>query len=576
MIWTRDFWKNFFGFEIRPLNQERSEKEQELIPAITPREEDDGSTIIESAGFHINLEGTIKNEGQLISKYREMAMQNECDYAIDDICNEAITRHEAEKIVDIELDHIEILSESMKEKIRTEFQYILKLLNFHNLAYDIFRKWYIDGRLFYHIMINVKKPRQGIKEVRYIDPRKIIKVKEPKETTMAKIPGLNMNIEFKEYFKYNPFGLESTLVQSINIAKNSICHVTSGMVNKNNNMVLSHLHKAIKPLNQLRMLEDAIIIYRLARAPERRIFYIDVGNLPKIKAEQYLKNMMVKHKNKIIYDASTGEMKNDQKYMNMLEDFWLPRREGGRGTEISTLPGGENLSALEDVEYFKQKLYKSLNIPVSRLDHEQQFNLGRASEISRDELKFNKFIHRLRTKFCDLFLTLLGVQLTLKGIMSAKDWKRLQYQIFFNFLEDNHFTELKFLEIFENRINALNNAEPHIGKFFSHIGIKRDVLRMSEEEIKQLDEELDEEKKQGLHGDEDDEFGGGDDDFGGGGNFGNDDDNEEDDDDEKDNDNQDKPPSNGNDNGDEKTPDKKDDDEEDDKKKKKPPWLNKN
>jgi len=424
-----------------------------------------------------------------------MALQPECDSAVQDVVNEAIVVTEDSGPVEIVLDKLDY-PENIKKKIHEEFEAIVKLLDFNNNAYDLFRKWYVDGRLYHHIVIDEKNPRQGIKDLRYIDPRKIRKIKESLKEKDART-GATVFKGMNEYYLYNAGGVNSSnQAQGVKIAKDSISYCHSGLLDERNSMIYSYLHKAIKPLNQLRMLEDAVVIYRLARAPERRVFYIDVGNLPKMKAEQYMRDMMVKHKNKLIYDASTGEVRDDRKFMTMLEDFWLPRREGGRGTEITTLPGGQSLGEMDDVDYFRRKLYKSLNVPITRMDAENQFNLGRASEITRDELKFNKFVMRLRNRFSILFSDLLEIQLALKGVITRGEWKEMKQDIYYDFQEDNHFTELKDTEIMQGRLQILGEVDSFVGKYFSEDWIRKNVLRMTEEEIKdeqkQIDKEADE------------------------------------------------------------------------------------
>ena len=493
-----------FGFTIA---RQQEKKEQEQIPSIVAPTSEDGSIELAPGGAYgtyVDLEGKAKNEGQLVSKYREISTQPECDAAVQDIVNEAIVIDNHEGPVEINLDKVEY-PESLKKKIRSGFEDIIRMLDIQNNGHDIFRKWYVDGRLYYNIVIDEKNPRQGIKDLRYIDPRKIRKIKEPikekdKRTGATLYKGMN------EYYLYSPTGVgaqsATNQAQGIKIAKDSICYVHSGLLSPNNGMVYSHLHKAIKPLNQLRMLEDAVVIYRLARAPERRIFYIDVGNLPKMKAEQYLRDMMAKHKNKLVYDASTGEVRDDRKFMTMLEDFWLPRREGGRGTEITTLPGGQNLGEMEDVDYFRRKLYKSLNVPITRMEAESQFNLGRASEITRDEIKFHKFVERLRVRFSILFDELLEIHLALKGIATRKEWKEMKENIYYNFMEDNHFTELKESEMMTERLRILADVDQYVGKYFSEEWIRKNVLRMSEEDIQNIEKQI---KKEGSDEDMEDD-----------------------------------------------------------------------
>ena len=483
-----------FGFRIgRPDSTNRDDR----VRSFAPPAQDDGALEIASGGSYgtyVDLEGTAKTEGELVTRYREMSLQPECEYAIDDICNEAIINSEKEPTTQIVLDRTK-LPENIKATIREQFDVVVKLLDFENIAYEIFKKWYVDGRLYYHIMIDEKNPRGGIQELRYVDPRKIRKVREPRKQRKDRDTGADLDIGYQEYFLYSPRGLNNAN-QGIKVSPDSICHVTSGIMDQRAKLVLGYLHKAIKPLNQLRMLEDATVIYRLARAPERRIFYIDVGNLPKQKAEQYLRDMMVKHKNKLVYDASTGEVRDDRKFMTMLEDFWLPRREGGRGTEITTLPGGQNLGEMDDVEYFRRRLYKSLNVPVSRLETENQFNLGRSSEITRDEVKFSKLIQRLRSRFSHLFMDILETQLILKGITNRKDWKEIKANITFDYLEDNHFTELKEGELLENRMRLLGEVDQYVGKYFSAEYIRTNILRMSESDVIEIQKQIDREESE--------------------------------------------------------------------------------
>ena len=477
-----------FGFNI---SKQGEEKEQQNVKSFVPPVQDDGAMEVASGGVYgtyVDLEGNSKSEAELVTRYREMAMQPECDNALEDIVNEAIVINNQSPL-NIVLDDIDE-GKGLKDRIREEFYNVLKLLDFNNLAYDIFRQWYIDGRLYYHIMIDEKKPRDGIKELRKIDPRKIKKIRE-KVSELDKRTNMKIEKGYQEYYIYHPKGITSQSNQTaIKISKDSICHITSGMIDPANKMVLGYLHKAIKPLNQLRTLEDATVIYRLSRAPERRIFYIDVGNLPKMKAEQYLADMMAKHKNKLVYDASSGEIRDDRKFMTMMEDFWLPRREGGRGTEITTLPGGQNLGEMDDVDYFRRKLYKSLNVPITRMESENQFNLGRTSEVTRDELKFTRFIERLRARFTHLFDNLLEIQLVLKGVINRKQWKELREDLYYNFPQDNYFTELKNAEILTERLRLMSEVEQYVGKFYSLDWVRKNVLQMSEEEIRDMDKQI--------------------------------------------------------------------------------------
>ena len=493
-----------FGFRIG-----KEEEQKDSVVSFAPPQNDDGAVTIAEGGVFgttIDLEGTTKTEGSLITKYREMVLQPECERAVDDIVNEAIVGDEQEAPVSVVLDDVDV-SSGVKNTIIEEFNEVVKLLKFNTKAYNIFRDWYVDGRIYYHIMIDTKNPRAGIKELRYIDPRKIKKVKVEKRNKVqtAQISNEVLAKKYDEYYLYQPKGIGSQ-AQGVKIAKDSISYCTSGLLDNNNLMVLSHMHKALKPLNQLRTLEDATVIYRLARAPERRIFYIDVGNLPKGKAEQYLRDMMAKHKNRLVYDAATGDIKDDRKFLTMLEDYWLPRREGGRSTEITTLPGGQNLGELDDVMYFRRKLYEALNVPVSRLESESQFNIGRASEITRDELKFSKFVSRLRTKFSELFYDLLEKQLLLKGIITKQEWDDIKQNVFFDFVEDNHFAELKDAEIMQNRLTLLADVDQFTGKYYSTAWIQKNILHQSEEDIETITKEIEAEIEDGGgEGDEDDE-----------------------------------------------------------------------
>ena len=469
------------------------------VPSFVPPPNSDGSMEIasgDSYGTYMDLEASAKNETELITKYRELAMHAEVDGAIDDIVNEAIIREDNKSLVEINLTRLE-QPDKVKDRIREEFELILKLLDFNNIGYDIFRRWYVDGRMYYHMMIDEQKPREGIVELRYIDPRRIRRVRSPKKKAAAARAAQNSrNIalapDIEEYYIYNPGGSHNTvaITAGVKISTDSIAHVHSGILDQRNQLTISHLHKAIKPMNQLRMLEDATVIYRLSRAPERRIFYIDVGNLPKIKAEQYLHDMMARHKNRIVYDAATGEVRDNRKFMTMLEDFWLPRREGGKGTEITTLPGGQNLGEMDDVEYFRRKVYKALNVPNSRIQTDSTFNFGRSGEITRDEIKFSRMIDRLRIRFSHLFDRVLETQLILKGVITRAEWKEIKESIHYDFLRDNYFSELKDQEITNARLGILQNIDPYVGKYFSTNYVRTNILRMTEEEIAQLDKEI--------------------------------------------------------------------------------------
>lgn len=484
-----------FGFEIR---RRAEEQQKQNLDAITPKLEDDGALVVAaggSYGMYVDIEGSAKTESELVGRYREMSLQAECEAAIDDIINEAINS-EVGKIVEIILDDIP-LSPKIKSLIEQEFEYVFDLLNFNQQGYEIFRRWYVDGRMYYQAIIDRTNPLAGIQEMRYIDPRKIRKVKEVKNKKLKQgDPLITVKDTSSEYYIYSekgfygPNAASGNQTSGLRIAKDSIIHVTSGLVDSKSSLVLSYLHKAIKPLNQLKTIEDASVIYRISRAPERRIFYIDVGNLPKMKAEQYLRDMMTRHKNKLVYDIGTGEVRDDRKFMTMLEDFWLPRREGGRGTEITTLPGGQNLGEIEDIKYFQDKLFRSLNVPVSRMQPDNAFNLGRASEISRDEVKFSKFIDRLRVRFSQLFTKALEKQLLLKSIITAEDWKVIQNKIKYNYARDNFFSELKDLEIEKERLGTLQLVDPYVGKYFSIDWVKRKVLKQGDDEIKLIQQQM--------------------------------------------------------------------------------------
>jgi len=482
-----------FGFRIGK-EEDSAEKLAVQVPSFAPPPNLDGAMEVAPGGAYgtyVDLEGTAKNEAELVTRYREMSMYPECESAVDDVVNEAIISNEHDDPISLNLDKLE-QPESIKKKIREEFDEVIKLLDFNSTAYEIFRRWYIDGRLFYHIMIDTAQPRKGIQELRYIDPRRIRKIRQPIKRTP--VVGQNSKLiapPYEEYYLFNPAGLSSgTLTQGVKISKDAICYVHSGLLDARNRMVLSHLHKAIKPLNQLRMLEDAVVIYRLARAPERRIFYIDVGNLPKAKAEQYVRDMMVRHKNRLVYDANNGEIKDARKFMTMLEDYWLPRREGGRGTEITTLPGGENLGQMDDVDYFRKKLYKSLSVPISRLEPEGQFSLGRSGEITRDEVKYAKFVERLRDRFTHLFDNLLEIQLLLKGVMTREEWKEMKNDIKYDFQRDNYYAEIKEQDMMNNRLAVLGVVDAYVGKYYSVEWIRKNVLRQTEDEMKEMDSQM--------------------------------------------------------------------------------------
>ena len=484
---------DLFGFSIQRKNRDSSGEKTFSTP--TP---DDGTVDIAGGGFFGQVLDTSSRERtdlDLIRRYRNIAQQPECDTAVEDIINEGIVSNQNDQAVQISLDRLPY-PEKIKRKIRLGFEEVLRLLNFEQKGHDIFRRWYVDGRLYYHKVIDTKNPRKGITELRWIDAVKIKKVREVKKEKNNKT-GVEMVEKIDEYFVYNEKGLGGVAGvgtgftgQGIKIAVDSIVYTPSGLIDGNSGRVLSYLHKAIKPVNQLRMIEDALVIYRISRAPERRIFYIDVGNLPKIKAEQYLKDVMNRYRNKLVYDATTGEIRDDRNHMSMLEDFWLPRREGGRGTEISTLPGGSNLGEIDDIQYFQKKLYRSLNVPISRMESDAGFSLGRSTEITRDELKFTKFVQRIRKKFSPLFTDILKTQLLLKGIIAPEDWPEIQEHIQYDFLADGHFAELKDAELLENRLNQLQTVEAYIGTFFSKEYVLKKVLRMTDSEIQEMRDQI--------------------------------------------------------------------------------------
>jgi len=478
---------DLFGFSITRKKREQDPKQSFSIPAA-----DDGATTVSAVGGafgqFLDLEGTSKNEADLVRRYREISLHPECDTAIDDIVNEAIVVNENKDAVEVNLKTIPFGTE-VRRKIEDEFKNVLLLLDFNTKGHDIFRRWYVDGRMYYQKIIDRENPRNGIVELKYIDPRKIKKVREVKKSRQSN--SLDFLTEFEEYFLFNEKGVSgATSGSGVRIAPDAIAYSNSGLVDQNRNQILSYLHKAIKSVNQLRMIEDAMVIYRIARAPERRIFYIDVGNLPKIKAEQYLRDVMARYRNKLVYDANTGEIRDDRNYMNMLEDYWLPRREGGRGTEITTLPGGQNLGEIADIEYFQKKLYRSLNVPISRLETSSGFNLGRAAEISRDELKFTKFVGRLRKKFTELFSDILRTQLVLKGIIADEDWSTIQSNLTYDFTSDGHFAELKESEMLKDRIALADSMANYIGKYFSHKYIRKNILKQSDRDMEEIDKQI--------------------------------------------------------------------------------------
>lgn len=476
-----------FGFEIK-----RKNPQLDVGSVVTPPS-DDGSTVVASAsayyGMVMDIEGVVKNENDLIRRYREASQYADCDAAIEDIINEAIISDEHEQTVKVNLDTLKV-SDGIKKKIREEFDQILRLFKFNIKGHDIFRSWYIDGRLYYHILIDEKNIKQGIVEMRYVDPRKIRRIKN---VTKERTPqGVEIVKKVDEYFLYNDKGITEQSTQGVKLSLDSIVYAPSGLQDANTGMVLSPLHKAIKPVNQLKMIEDAVVIYRISRAPERRVFYVDVGNLPKLKAEQYVNDIMNKFRNKVVYDATTGETRDDRKHLSMMEDFWMPRREGGKGTEITTLPGGQNLGDIQDIEYFQKKLYQALNVPMSRMMQSQGFSLGRSQEITRDEIKFSKFISRLRKKFSVLFSETLRVQLVAKGIIRGDEWDDMSNFITFDYQEDNHFNELKDAELLANRIQILQQLDPYIGKYYSSKWVRKNVLMQSDADIEQMDDEMDE------------------------------------------------------------------------------------
>ena len=484
---------DLFGFRFTRIKDDKN-KEKFTLPS-----EQDGTIDVAGGGFFgqiLDTDGRERTEQDLIRRYRDIAQQPECDSAIEDIVNEGIVANERAQAVQVVLDQLPYPMK-IKKAIEKEFDSVLRLLDFDTKGHDIFRRWYVDGRLFYHKVINKKNPKLGIQEVRYIDPRKIKKVREV-DTKQPKGMSIEIIEKTNEYYIYNDKGMFSGgygagANEGLKISIDSVTYCPSGLVDQNKGNVLSYLHKAIKPVNQLRMIEDALVIYRISRAPERRIFYIDVGNLPKIKAEQYLKDVMNRYRNKLVYDASTGEIRDDRNHMSMLEDFWLPRREGGRGTEITTLPGGSNLGEIDDITYFQRKLYRSLNVPISRLEAEQNFSLGRSTEITRDELKFTKFVQRLRKKFTPVFTDMLKTQLILKGIMTLEEFHNIKELIQYDFLQDGHFTELKEAELMENKLQTLGTIEAYVGTFFSKKWVQNNVLRLTDLEIEDMQQQINKE-----------------------------------------------------------------------------------
>lgn len=499
-----------FGFSI-----EDNEKTPPSVVSPVPPNNQDGSENYVSSGFfgsYVDIEGVYRNESDLIRRYRTMALYPECDSAIEDIVNEAIVSDTNDSPVQIELSNLNA-SDNIKKKVREEFRYILELLDFDKKSHEIFRNWYIDGRLYYNKVIDQKNPQAGIQELRYIDASKIRYVRQIKKSGKDSLQSaqnqyqnsdqLAYNFpEIEEYFIYTPspgggVGFNSSK-KGVKMTRDSITYCTSGLVDRNKGLTLSWLHKAIKPINQLMMIEDSLVIYRLSRAPERRIFYIDVGNLPKIKAEQYLRDVMTRYRNKLVYDANTGEVRDDKKFMSMMEDFWLPRREGGRGTEITTLPGGQNLGEITDINYFQRKLYRALNVPETRIQGEGGFSLGRSSEILRDEIKFSKFVGRMRKRFSSMFNDMLKTQLLLKNIVTPEDWEYMADHIQYDFVYDNHFAELKNAELTTERLNLAQLAEPYVGKYYSQDYLRRNILRQTDEEIVEQDMLIEKEIENGI------------------------------------------------------------------------------
>ena len=490
-----------FGFTLGEKDIIQKEDPKAASFALPTQALDDGAvTITQNAhyGTYVDLEGSVRNELELITRYREMSNHPECDMAITEIVDEAITHDDDGRVVDIILDNLK-QPESIKKKIREEFDNVLSMLNFSNMADDLFKRWYIDGRIYYHIIVNEQNPKEGIKELRYIDPRKIRKIREIQKGKDPKT-GADVVKSMAEYYIYNDRGISTqgysaSTNSGLRIAPDSVINVNSGMMDAKNTFVISYMHKAIKALNQLRMIEDAIVIYRISRAPERRVFYIDVGNLPKGKAEQYLRDVMVKYRNKMVYDAQTGELRDDRKHMSMLEDFWLPRREGGKGTEITTLAAGQNLGQLEDVTYFQKKLLQSLNVPYSRLEPQGGglVGIGRSTEVTRDELKFMKFINKLRNKFTQIFDHALKTQLALKGICTQEEWDKFREDIFYDFRKDNNFTELREAELLQQRLQMLGQIDPYVGRYYSQEWVRKNVLHLTDEEIEEMQKQIDSE-----------------------------------------------------------------------------------
>lgn len=495
---------NLFGFQFK--RNKPSDKDA-AVSFVTPQYDDGAVNVVAGGayGTYVDMEGSARSEAELVTKYREMSLHPEIDAAVSDIVDEAIVVDDKQSAVSLDLEQLN-LSPKVKTAFLQEFEQILKLLDFNFRSYDIFRRWYVDGRMLYHVIINEEAPQKGIMELRYIDPRKIRKVRELKRKPVPGV-GAVVNQTENEYYIFNErgFGNQVSAISStsagtvgIRISPDAIVHATSGLMDKNNQLVLSYLHKAIKPLNQLRSLEDATLIYKISRAPERRIFYIDVGNLPKMKAEQYLRDIMTRFKNRVVYDSATGEIRDDRKFMTMLEDFWLPRREGGRGTEISTLPAGQLAGDLEDVKYFQRGLYKSLNVPINRLEPDNTYSIGRATEITRDEVRFTKFISRLQDRFSMLFSEILQKQLILKKIITAEEWEQIKYNVSFKYAKDNQFAELKHIEMMRERLGILQATDPYVGKYFSTEWIRKNVLQQSEDDIEMLNAQIQNEIQTGV------------------------------------------------------------------------------
>ena len=485
-----------FGFEIK--RTKKGDRGKQELQSVVPPSDNDGAGYVTATAGHfgqyINMEGDeSKDNHQLILRYRGVAMHPEVDMAVDEIVNETISASELQSSLELSLDDIEA-GDKIKDQVREEFENIIALLRFNEVGHELFRSWYVDGRSYHHLLVNEANPKAGIQEIRPIDAARIRKVREVKYKK-DQMTGVKIVDKVDEFYIYEekPGQTQS----GVKLSNDSISYVTSGMLDESKKKVVSHLHKALKPINQLRMMEDSLVIYRLARAPERRIFYIDVGNLPRGKAEQYMSDIMAKYRNKLVYDASTGQIKDDRKHMSMLEDFWLPRRENGRGTEITTLPGGENLGQIDDIVYFQKRLYRSLNVPINRLEQEAQFSLGRSTEISRDEVKFQKFVDRLRRRFSWIFLGILRKQLLLKGIITEQDWEEWKDSVYIDFIKDNQFTELKEMEILRERIGVMNEITQYVGEYYSKEWVMRNVLRMSDDDIEDMKKEIDQEVKSG-------------------------------------------------------------------------------